>query len=158
MLIVAAALFKANGLDAQDLDVAFDQFGNLVGPAAAILFGVGLLVSGISSSTVGTLSDQVIMQGFINYRIPLLLRRLITMAPALIIIVLGVNPTYALVLSQVVLSFGIAFTLIPLIIFSGNRRLMGSLVNHHVTTAIGWIVSALIIAFNIFLLYQTFFG
>lgn len=158
MLIVAAVLFKANGLNVQDLDVAFDQFGNFVGPAAAILFGVGLLVSGISSSTVGTLSGQVIMQGFINYRIPLLLRRLITMAPALIIIALGVNPTYALVLSQVVLSFGVAFALIPLIIFSSNRRLMGSLVNHRITTAIGWIVSALIIAFNIFLLYQTFFG
>jgi len=158
MLIVAAALFKSNNLNVEDLDVAFNQFGNLIGPAAAIFFGVGLLASGISSSTVGTLSGQVIMQGFINYRIPLLLRRLITMIPALVIIALGVNPTYALVMSQVVLSFGIAFALIPLIIFSSDRHLMGTLVNHRVTTAIAWIISILIIALNLFLLYQTFFG
>ena len=158
MLIVAAALFKTNNLNIQDLDVAFNQFSNLIGPAAAIFFGVGLLASGISSSTVGTLSGQVIMQGFINYRIPLLLRRLITMTPALVIIALGVNPTYALVLSQVALSFGIAFALVPLIIFSSDRNLMGTLVNHRVTTVIAWIVSALIISLNIFLLYQTFFG
>jgi manganese transport protein len=158
MLIVAAALFKSNGLNVQDLDVAFNQFGNLLGPAAAVLFGVGLLVSGLSSSTVGTLSGQVIMQGFINYRIPLPLRRLITMTPALVIIGVGLNPTYVLVLSQVVLSFGIAFALIPLIIFSSDRRLMGTLVNHRATTAAAWTVSILIIALNAFLLYQTFFG
>ena len=158
MLVVAAALFKSNGLNVQDLDVAFDQFGNLVGPAAAILFGVGLLASGISSSTVGTLSGQVIMQGFINYRIPLFLRRIITMTPALVIIALGINPTRALVLSQVVLSFGIAFALVPLILFSGDRDLMGTLVNHRLTTALAWLVAALIIALNAFLLYQTFFG
>ena len=90
MLITAAALFHARGLEVEDLDVAFNQFGSVIGPVAAILFGVGLLASGVSSSTVGTLSGQVIMQGFINYRIPLLLRRLITM-PALVIIALGVN-------------------------------------------------------------------
>ena len=157
MLITAAALFHAKGLDIEDLDVAFNQFGNTIGPAAAILFGIGLLASGVSSSTVGTLSGQVIMQGFINYRIPLLLRRLITMTPALVIIALGVNPTKALVLSQVVLSFGIAFALIPLILFSSNRDLMGTLVNHRVTTVVAWIVSVLIIALNLFLLYQTFF-
>ena len=158
MLITAAALFHSKGLNVEDLDVAFNQFGNAIGPAAAILFGVGLPASCVSSSTVGTLLGQVIMQGFINYRIPLLLRRLMTMTPALVIIALGVNPTRALVLSQVVLSFGIAFALIPLILFCSNRELMGTLVNRRVTTVIAWIVSVLIIALNIFLLYQTFLG
>ncbi len=158
MLVVAATLFKSNGLNVQTLEVAFEQFGNLVGPAAAILFGVGLLASGISSSTVGTLSGQVIMQGFINYRIPLFLRRLITMTPALLIIALGINPTRALVLSQVILSFGIAFALVPLILFASDRGLMGSLVNHRFTTVLAWTVAVLIIALNAFLIYQTFFG
>ena len=158
MLIAAAALFHAKGLNVEDLDVAFNQFGSLIGPGAAILFGVGLLASGLSSSTVGTLSGQVIMQGFINYRIPLLLRRLITMTPALIIIALGINPTRALVFSQVVLSFGIAFALIPLVLFASNRSLMGSLVNHRLTTLVASLVVVMIIALNVFLLYQTFFG
>ena len=158
MLIAAAALFHAKGLNVEDLDVAFNQFGSLIGPGAAILFGVGLLASGLSSSTVGTLSGQVIMQGFINYRIPLLLRRLITMTPALIIIALGINPTRALVFSQVVLSFGIAFALIPLVLFASNRSLMGSLVNHRLTTLVASLVVVMIITLNVFLLYQTFFG
>ena len=158
MLIAAAALFHAKGLNVEDLDVAFNQFGSLIGPGAAILFGIGLLASGLSSSTVGTLSGQVIMQGFINYRIPLLLRRLITMTPALIIIALGINPTRALVFSQVVLSFGIAFALIPLVLFASNRSLMGSLVNHRLTTLVASLVVVMIITLNVFLLYQTFFG
>ena len=158
MLIAAAALFHAKGLNVEDLDVAFNQFGALIGAPAAILFGVGLLASGLSSSTVGTLSGQVIMQGFINYRIPLSLRRLITMTPALIIIALGINPTRALVFSQVVLSFGIAFALIPLVLFASNRSLMGSLVNHRLTTLVASLVVVMIITLNVFLLYQTFFG
>ena len=158
MLVAAAALFHSRGLNVEDLDVAFNQFGSLIGPVAAVLFGVGLLASGLSSSTVGTLSGQVIMQGFINYRIPIFLRRIITMTPALVIIALGINPTRALVFSQVVLSFGIAFALIPLILFSSNRSLMGSLVNHRLTTIVASVVAAMIIALNVFLLYQTFFG
>lgn len=158
MLIVAASLFFENGLVVQDLDVAFDQLGVLIGPFAAILFGIGLLTAGLSSSSVGTMSGDVIMQGFIRRRIPLYLRRLITVTPPLIIIAMGINPTKALVMSQVVLSFGIAFALIPLVLFTSNRKLMGGLVNKKITTITAWILSAVIIALNIFLLYQSFFG
>lgn len=159
MLIMAAALFNSRGLTGvADLDVAFQQLGALVGPGAAILFGVGLLASGFSSSSVGTMAGQVVMQGYINRRIPLFLRRLITMAPALIIIAVGVNPSRALIMSQVVLSFGIPFALIPLLIFCRNRNIMGTLVNHRLTTAVATVVVALIVSLNVFLLYQTFFG
>ena len=159
MLIMAAALFNANGLtDVGDIDLAFEQLGILVSDNAAIIFGVALLASGFSSSSVGTMSGQVVMQGFINRRIPLWLRRLITMAPALAILAIGVNSSYALVISQVVLSFGIPFALIPLLIFCRNRGLMGGLVNHHLTTAVASVVVALIVSLNVFLLYQTFLG
>jgi len=159
MLIMAAALFNANGLtDVGDIDLAFEQLGVLVSDNAAIIFGVALLASGFSSSSVGTVSGQVVMQGFINRRIPLWLRRLITMAPALAILAIGVNSSYALVLSQVVLSFGIPFALIPLLIFCRNRGLMGGLVNYRLTTAVATVVVALIVSLNVFLLYQTFLG
>lgn len=159
MLIMAAALFNANGLtDVGDIDLAFEQLRVLVSDNAAIIFGVALLASGFSSSSVGTMSGQVVMQGFINRQIPLWLRRLITMAPALVILALGVNSSYALVISQVVLSFGIPFALIPLLIFCRNRDLMGALVNYRLTTAVAAVVVALIVSLNVFLLYQTFFG
>ncbi|MEN1937470.1 Nramp family divalent metal transporter [Paenibacillus sp. 102] len=158
MLIVAAALFFKNGLHVEDLDVAFNQFGNLVGPVSASLFGIGLLAAGLSSSSVGTMSGDIIMQGFIRMHIPLYVRRLITMIPPLVIIALGVNPTYALVMSQVVLSFGIAFALVPLIMFTSSKKIMGVLVNHRITNTIAWLIAGLVIALNIFLLYQTFTG
>jgi manganese transport protein len=159
MLIMAAALFHANGLTGVgDIDLAFEQLGAQVGSTSAILFGVALLASGFSSSSVGTMSGQVVMQGFINRRIPLWLRRLITMLPALIILAIGVNPSRSLVISQVVLSFGIPFALIPLLIHCRNRGLMGALVNHRATTAIATVVVTLIVSLNVFLLYQTFFG
>nr|WP_272467463.1 Nramp family divalent metal transporter [Terrihalobacillus insolitus] len=158
MLIVAASLFFENGLVIQDLDVAFEQLGVLIGPFAGILFGIGLLTAGLSSSTVGTMSGDIIMQGFIQRRIPLYLRRLITITPPLIIIALGINATKALVMSQVVLSFGIAFALIPLVIFTSKRSIMGGLVNKRITTITAWILSIIIIALNIFLLYQSLFG
>ncbi len=159
MLIMAAALFNANGLtDVGDIDLAFEQLRVLVSDNAAIIFGVALLASGFSSSSVGTMSGQVVMQGFINRQIPLWLRRLITMTPALVILAIGVNASYALVISQVVLSFGIPFALIPLLIFCRNRGLMGGLVNHRLTTAVATVVVALIVSLNVFLLYQTFLG
>lgn len=158
MLVVASALFNTHGLQIEDLDVAFQQFSHFIGPSAAILFGVGLLSAGLSSSSVGTLSGDVIMQGYIKRRIPIYLRRFITMIPPLIIIILGVNPTHALVMSQVVLSFGIAFALIPLIVFTSNKKIMGKLVNRKLTSFLAWIVAGLIVALNIFLLFQTFMG
>ncbi|MGI8859281.1 MAG: Nramp family divalent metal transporter [Rubrobacteraceae bacterium] len=159
MLIMAAALFNANGLTGVgDIDLAFEALGEQVGGLSATLFGVALLASGFSSSSVGTLSGQIVMQGFINRRIPLWFRRLITMTPALIVLAIGLNPSRSLVMSQVVLSFGIPFALIPLLIFCRNRNLMGALVNHRLTTAVASVVVALIVSLNVFLLYQTFFG
>ncbi|MGG3103991.1 Nramp family divalent metal transporter [Bacillus velezensis] len=156
MLIVAAALFFKNGLYVEDLDVAYQQFGHYIGPASAILFGIGLLAAGLSSSSVGTLSGDIIMQGFIRYRIPLYLRRFITIIPPMIIIISGVNATEALVWSQVVLSFGISFALVPLIMFTSNKRLMGALTNRKWVTALAWLFAVLVIALNLFVIYDSF--
>lgn len=158
MLIVSAALFHKNGLHVEDLDVAFHQFGNILGPSVAIFFGIGLLSAGLSSSTVGTMTGDVVMQGFIGRRISLYLRRIITIVPPLAIILMGVNPSKALVMSQVVLSFGIAFALIPLIMFTSNKKIMGNLVNRRITTFLAWIIAGIIISLNLFLLYQTLFS
>ncbi|MEK4513744.1 Nramp family divalent metal transporter [Paenibacillus sp. FSL H8-0122] len=156
MVIVAAALFFKNGLVVEDLDVAFEQFRNLAGPVTAVSFGLGLLIAGLSSSSVGTMAGDVVMQGFINKKINLYLRRAITIIPPLVIIALGVNATSALVMSQVVLSFGIAFALIPLVIFTSDRRIMQGLVNHRITTILGWMISALVVALNLFLVVEMF--
>ena len=131
MLITAAAVFHSRGLDdvGDDLNAVYDGLDQYVGSSAAAMFGIALLASGLSSSSVGTMAGQVVMQGFIQRQIPLWLRRTITMIPALIIIAIGVNPSKALILSQVVLSFGIPFALIPLVMFCRNRSLMGTLVN-----------------------------
>jgi len=157
MLVMASALFHQNGLAIEDLDVAFKELGSLVGPASAILFGVGLLSAGLSSSSVGTMSGDIMMRGFIKKHINLYVRRVITMLPPLAVILSGVNPTWALVMSQVILSFGIAFALIPLIVFTSNKKLMGALVNKKATTIVAWCVAALIIGLNLFLLYQLIF-
>jgi manganese transport protein len=159
MLIMAAALFHSAGLtDVGDIDKAFEQLRILEGNTPAILFGVALLASGLSSSSVGTLSGQVVMQGFISRQIPLFLRRLVTMMPGLIILGIGLNPSRSLVISQVVLSFGIPFALVPLLIFCRNRDIMGTLVNHRLTTTVATVVVFLIVSLNVFLLYQTFFS
>ena len=159
MLVTAAAVFYSRGLFdvGDDLNEVYDQLGDHVGTSASVLFGIALLASGLSSSSVGTLAGQVVMQGFVNRRIPLFLRRFVTMVPALVIIAIGVNPSRALVLSQVVLSFGIPFALVPLVLFCRDRSLMGELVNRRVTTFVAWIVAAAIISLNVFLLEQTFF-
>jgi len=135
MLTIAAAVFHGRGGSVDILDQAFRG-----------------LASGLSSSSVGTLAGQVVMQGFIRRQIPLFLRRVITMVPALIVIGVGFDPTRALVLSQVVLSFGIPFALIPLVIFCRDRGLMGTLVNHRPTTAISAVVVAVIVSLNVFLI------
>src|SRR5213075_1745566 len=110
------------------------------------LFALALLGSGLSSSTVGTLAGQVVMQGFIRRRIPVVVRRLVTMAPAFVVIALGVDPSRTLVLSQVVLSFGIPFALVPLVLFTSRRRIMGVLVNRPTTSVAAGIVALMIIA------------
>jgi manganese transport protein len=160
MLITAAAVFHSQGLTdiGDDLVDVADGLSAELGAAAGVLFGVALLASGLSSSSVGTLAGQVVMQGFIRRRIPLFLRRAITMAPALVIVAIGVDPTRALVISQVVLSFGIPFALIPLVWFCRDRRLMGSLVNRRATTIAAVIVTVLIVSLNAFLLEETLLG
>jgi manganese transport protein len=156
MLIVAAALFHNSALaDVDTIEGAHAGFKQVVGPGAAIAFGLALLASGFASSSVGTYAGQVVMQGFINRRIPLLLRRLITMTPALVVLALGLDPTKSLVISQVVLSFGIPFALIPLVMLTSKREIMGDLVNRGVTTIAASVVAGLIIALNVFLLWQT---
>jgi manganese transport protein len=159
MLIVAASLFHDSGLTQVDtIEGAYNGFDTLVGGGAALAFAGALLASGLASSSVGTYAGQVIMQGFIARTIPLVVRRLVTMAPALIVLAIGVNPTRALVISQVVLSFGIPFALVPLIWLTRRRDVMGALVNHRGTTLVASLVAAAIIALNVFLLYQTFAG
>jgi manganese transport protein len=123
-----------------------------------MVFAIALLASGLSSSTVGTMAGQVIMQGFLKRSIPLWVRRGVTMIPALLVIAIGFEPTATLVISQVVLSFGIPFALIPLAIFTSKRKLMGGLVNTRLTTIAVSLVAALIVGLNLYLLYSTFTG
>jgi manganese transport protein len=159
MLVVAAGLFFNTGRTGVDsIEGAHAGLGALVGGGAALAFAVALLSSGLSSSSVGTYSGQVVMQGFIRRRIPLFVRRGLTMAPALVVLGLGLDPTSTLVISQVVLSFGIPFALVPVILLTRRRDLMGGLVNRPATTAVASLVAAVIIALNGFLLYGTFFG
>jgi manganese transport protein len=159
MLIIAASLFHGTGLTGvDDIEVAHREFGNLIGGGAALAFALALLASGLASSSVGTYSGQVVMQGFIDRRIPLALRRAITMAPALIVLAIGLDPSRSLVLSQVVLSFGIPFALVPLVLLTRRRDIMGALVNRRITTVVAWFVAAVIIALNGFLLFETFTG
>lgn len=157
MLAVAASAFNGH-IIISDLTVAFKQFGNYIGPSAAILFGIGLLSAGLSSSSVGTLAGDIMMQGFIHKRIPVFLRRICTMIPPLALIISGANATQALVMSQVVLSFGIALAIIPLVIFTSKKRIMGSLVNRKLTTVTAWCIAGVVICLNMFLIYQTFVG
>ena len=134
------------------------QLGHLVGGGAALAFAVALLASGASSSSVGTYAGQVVMAGFINFQIPLALRRGLTMIPALIVLAIGLNPTNILVLSQVVLSFGIPLALIPLVILTGRRDIMGVHVNCRALKISAWTIAIAISLMNIFLIYQQFFG
>jgi len=159
MLIVAAKLFHGAGLTGVDsIEGAHAGFERLVGGGAALAFALALLASGFASSSVGTYAGQVVMQGFIARTIPLALRRLITMVPALAVLAIGVNPSQALIISQVFLSFGIPFALVPLVWLTARKDLMGTLVNRRVTTIVSAAVAALICALNVFLLYQTFAG
>ncbi len=156
MLIMAAATFHEKGFShIASIEEAHRTLEPLLGRAAKSVFAISLLVSGLSSSTVGTSAGQIIMQGFIQRHIPIWIRRLVTMAPALVVIGLGLDPTRTLVISQVVLSFGLPFAIIPLVMFTRRRDLMGDLVNKRTTTLITSLIAALIIALNIYLVYDT---
>ncbi len=153
MLLLAARLFFGDVVGKVDtLEGVHAALGRVAGAPAAFAFAIALLASGFASSGVGTYAGQVVMQGFLRRRIPLTLRRAVTMAPALLVLAVGVDPTQALVLSQVVLSFGIPFALVPLVLLTRRVEVMGPLVNRLVTTAAASVVAAVVIALNLFLL------
>src|SRR5438105_9470866 len=157
MLVVAATVFYGSGLrHVSSLDGAHRTLEPILGGASSVLFALALTASGLSSSTVGTMSGQVVMQGFIRRRIPLFVRRAVTMIPAFAVIAWGVDPSRTLVISQVVLSFGIPFALIPLVLFTSKPEIMGVLVNRRATVVAATVVAGLITALNLFLLGQTF--
>ncbi len=159
MMAVFAKLFHTPELSGlTSLQAAHTQIGNLVGGGAALAFAVALLASGASSSSVGTYAGQVVMSGFIGIRIRLFIRRTVTMLPALVVLALSVNTTDALVLSQVVLSFGIPFALFPLVWLTSRRDVMGAQVNGRLMTVAAYAVAALISALNVFALCQQFLG
>ncbi len=157
MLVMAASVFFKSGLTNVDsLEGAHKTLEPILGGTSSVLFALALLCSGLSSSAVGTLAGQIVMQGFIKRQIPIFVRRAVTMIPAFVVIGIGVDPSRTLVISQVVLSFGIPFALIPLVIFTARKDLMGALVNHRATTAAAFGVAGLIVALNLFLIGQTF--
>lgn len=159
MLAAAAGAFFGKGVEnAGDLTVAYQTLTPLLGTLAASAFAVALLASGLSSSAVGTMSGQVIMQGFVRFSIPIWLRRTITMLPAFVVILLGVNATEALVVSQVVLSFGIPFALVPLLRYTGNHEVMGEHANARWVKVVGTGIAAVIIGLNLYLLVTLVVG
>ena len=157
MLLIAAT--NLQGRDNTDsIEGAHAAVRDTLGPTVALFFAIGLLASGLASTSVGAYAGAMIMQGLLRRSYPLLLRRLVTLIPALVILAIGVDPSRALVISQVVLSFGIPFALIPLVRLTSNRAVMGDDTNHRVTTALGWIVAALISLLNVVLIYLTVAG
>jgi manganese transport protein len=158
MLVVAAGALHGTAAPAESLEDMHGGLGVQLGPGAALAFALALLASGLAASSVGTMSGQVVMEGFLRRRIPMTLRRLVTMAPALAILASGVDPTQALVLSQVVLSFGIPFALVPLVLLSRRRDVMGAFANHRATTVAGAVIALLVSGLNLFLLTRTLVG
>lgn len=158
MVIVAAAVFFKNGMVVNTIEQAHKSLEPLLGTLSSGAFGIALLASGLSSSAVGTMAGQTIMKGFVGLNIPINIRRLITMTPAFIIIALGVNPMYALVISQVTLSFALPFAIVPMLLITSRRDIMGSFVNKPLTKIAGWIITSLIIGLNAVLLYLIFTG
>jgi manganese transport protein len=155
MLAIAAKLFYGRA-HIDTIEQAHAGLTRMVGGAAALMFAVALLASGISSSSVGTYAGQVVMNGFIHLRISLALRRFVTMLPSIVLLAIGIDPTKALVFSQVLLSFGIPFALIPLVLLTGDRRIMGVHVNRRPITVLAWVVATLIVGLNLFLLGSRF--
>jgi manganese transport protein len=155
MLMMAASTFHFSGNQGvSSISTAYMTLIPILGGAAGLIFALSLLASGLSSSAVVTLSGQILMQSFVKFKIPIWVRRLITMVPSFIVILIGMNPTTVLIFSQVVLSFGIIFALVPLLQFTGNRKMMGSLVNGKLIKLTSWLIAASIIFLNAFLIYQ----
>ena len=159
MLIMAAATFHQTGHSSiATIEEAYRTLEPLVGSAAKWIFGLSLLVSGLSSSAVGTAAGQVIMQGFLKRHIPIWIRRLVTMAPSLVVIGVGLDPTRTLVMSQVILSFGLPFAVIPLVMFTCRTDIMGGMVNKRITTIAAGLIAAIIVVLNVYLIYKTVTG
>ncbi|MGO9531734.1 MAG: Nramp family divalent metal transporter [Syntrophobacteraceae bacterium] len=155
MLIMAASTFYAQGLrEIGTLEEAYRTLSPILGSSAGNIFAIALIAAGLSSSAVGTMSGQVVMQGFIHFKIPLWIRRLVTVLPSLVVLYAGFDPTRTLVLSQVVLSFGLPFAVIPLVLFTANGKIMGPLVNRPFTTFLAGLAALLILALNSYLLYS----
>lgn len=157
MLLVAAINLQGHD-DVASIDGAYSAIHNTLGPTIALLFAIGLLASGLASSSVGAYAGAMIMQGLLHRSIPMIVRRLVTLCPAVALLAIGLDPTRSLVMSQVVLSFGIPFAVLPLVRLTSNRSLMGDDTNHPVTTAIGWVVAALVSVLNVVLIYLTLKG
>ncbi|MRH91642.1 Mn(2+) uptake NRAMP transporter MntH [Nocardia sp. SYP-A9097] len=157
MLLMAAGTLRGRD-DVDSLESAHAAVRDTLGPVAGLLLAVGLLASGLASTSVGAYAGAMIMEGLLNRTIPLLVRRLVTLIPALVILAVGLDPTRALIISQVVLSFGIPFALIPLVRFTADRNLMGDDVNPRLTTALAWLVALIISALNVALIYLTLTG
>ena len=155
MVMMASSAFHAGHPEVAEIETAYHTLTPLLGPAAAGVFLVSLIASGVSASTVGTMAGQMIMQGFVGFRIPLWLRRLVTMLPAFIVIALGVEPTKALVLSQVVLSIALPLPMISLIIFTGRTDVMGAFTNRAATRTLAILATAIVLGLNAVLIYQT---
>ncbi|WP_236791729.1 Nramp family divalent metal transporter [Amycolatopsis sp. GM8] len=157
MVLLAATVLRGRA-DVDSIAGAHSAIGQLLGGGVALLFAIGLLASGLASTSVGAYAGAMIMQGLLRKRIPLLLRRLVTLVPAILVLAAGADPSRALVVSQVVLSFGIPFALIPLVRITSDRSVMGANANHRVTTGLAWAIAAVIIALNVALIYLTFAG
>lgn len=155
MLLLAAHNLRGHH-DVDTIDGAHGAIRDQLGPVVGLLFAVGLLASGLASTSVGAYAGAMIMQGLLRRRIPLVVRRVVTLIPALVVLAVGVDPTKALIVSQVALSFGIPFALIPLVALTNNRALMGTAVNHRVTTVLAALVAAVITCLNAVLIYLTF--
>jgi len=155
LLVVAASVLSGGPDPVDTIEGAHAGLGETLGPLAALLFALALLASGFASSSVGTLAGQVVMEGFLRRRVPLTARRLVTLTPALVVLAVGVDPTQALVGSQVVLSFGIPFALVPLVLFTRRADVMGSLVNRATTTAVAAAIAAVIVVLNVVLVVLT---
>lgn len=159
MMATAAAVFHFNGhTGISELDQAYMTLRPLLGNAATVVFGLSLVVAGLSSTVVGTLAGQVVMQGFVHFSIPLWLRRLITMLPSFVVIFMGMDATKVLVLSQVILSFGIALALVPLLMFTNQPKIMGDLVNSRWIKGAAWVIIVIVVCLNLGLLFGDFLG
>ncbi len=155
MLIMAASTFYAQGLrEIGTLEEAYRTLTPILGSSAGNIFAIALIAAGLSSSAVGTMSGQVVMQGFVHFKIPLWIRRLVTVLPSMAVISAGFDPTRTLIISQVVLSFGLPFAVIPLVLFTANKKIMGPLVNRPFTTFLAGVAALLILALNSYLVYS----